>query len=557
MRVLGIVLIIVGALLGGTGGYASATYVRSGDWVLGPAAVVNPGVEHVVVSQYGLLSYDTDIRVTATSDSDLSLGTANPIDTDDYTATITHATITSLSWRTITTTSIAADLKDPAAAPSDVDFWLSRVSGTSPELVIAPGAKVPPQVILVTTTGGPITLRVDYHVAGIRVIVFGVIGVGAALALIGLVLFLLGIRRARRKKSRVTPVAPPVAPPSYQPVPPPWMQGPVSRWVAGLVAVTLVVTSAGCSVPTMPRVPAIPSVPAIPRMPKQTSVPSRADITKVPLTSDQSTAVANDLAHRVFVARLDGYGPTFSPDKWSQAFTDLSLQTYIFDTAFAKASGEKRSAPSCSIEIETVFGSVAAAYPMTATALTKWTCGDASSVRVLAVLTRAHSYSPWFIASESQLEDGTSLEPGKGAPANAEQQAGSAAATDLLTYLNKGTSVTVTPPADLGAFHAVYTVPTAGAVHTMSATIVSGADKQGSFRFAKTANGILVSASYVVTCTSSARPGYELWWDAPLDQVLNQPGHRSVLTRKFGLFATLLLEGNTVAMVGFDVAPIL
>lgn len=50
MRAVGAVLMIIGALLGGTGGYALAQYVRSNDWVVGPSAVVNPDVEHVVVS---------------------------------------------------------------------------------------------------------------------------------------------------------------------------------------------------------------------------------------------------------------------------------------------------------------------------------------------------------------------------------------------------------------------------------------------------------------------------------------------------------------------------
>jgi hypothetical protein len=91
----------------------------------------------------------------------------------------------------------------------------------------------------------------------------------------------------------------------------------------------------------------------------------------------------------------------------------------------------------------------------------------------------------------------------------------------------------------------------------MTATIVNTADKQGSVRFAKTATGTLVNVSYVATCTSQAKPGYEIWLTSPMDQVLGQTGHRTALTRKFGVTATLLIDGSTTTMVGFDALPVL
>lgn len=593
MRAFGVILMIIGVLLGGAGGYASYGYVRSGDWVLGPKAVVNPSTEHVVVSQYGLLSYDSDIRLTATSGSDLFLGTANPVDVDDYTAGVTHTTISALTWRAISATSATPDAKDPVAAPSDVDFWLTTATGKSAELVITPGATDPPQVVLVSKDGAPVTVRVDYRVAGIRIIVFGIIGVGAALALIGLVLFLVGIRRARRRKNPpVAPAAPsgapPLAPiygqapvtlpygptppygqppatppygqppatppygqptPPYgQPTPPPWAQARISRVLAGLVAVTLVATSGGCSIPTAPQ---------LPKAPHQSATISRAQVTKVTLTSEQSTAAGDEISHRVFLARQSGYSPTYSVDGWKQVFTDVSLQGWVFSSTYAKAAQDKTAYADCRMTMDTVYGSVATTYPMTAVVLAWWACGDNRAVKNYTVLTRAHSYSPWFISAESVAEDGTAPEPGRGDVTAADQQAGSASANAVLDYLNVGTLKSFTPPSDLQDFVSACTEPTAAAVHKLSATIVTTADKQGTVRVAKTATGTLVTASYVATCTSQATPNYEIWLTSPLDQVLGQTGHRTALTRKFGVTATMLLDGSSSTMVGFEAVPIL
>jgi hypothetical protein len=56
---------------------------------------------------------------------------------------------------------------------------------------------------------------------------------------------------------------------------------------------------------------------------------------------------------------------------------------------------------------------------------------------------------------------------------------------------------------------------------------------------------------------ATAKSGYELWWRAPLDQVLGQTGHRPVLQRKYGVVVTVLIEGGNATMVGVDANPIL
>lgn len=551
MRAVGIVLMIIGAILGGTGGYALAQYVRSDDWVLGPSALVNPDVEHVVVSQYGLLSYDTDIRVTATSPADFFMGTAHPIDVDDYTAAVTHATITSLSWRAIGTANVSADTMDPAVTPTEGDFWLTKSSGARAELVIAPGAEVPTEVVLISKNGAPITLRVDYQVSGVRVVVFCVIGAGVGLALIGVALLLFGIRRNRHKK-RPAPAGP-VTPPPSPPAPPTWSHGTASRRLAGLVAVALVMSTAGCSLPALPTLPTLPKTPQLPR---HTAVPPRAQLTETPLPSERTTTVSGDLQSRLAHAWWLGHAPSYSPDDWKMLYSDLALQENIYRTAYAKTTKDG-AIPPCRNTIETVFGTLANAYPMTTTVMVRWECGDSLPLRVLTVLTKDHSYSHWFIASESDAEGGVSLEPGFGERRVAEEQLGSKAATDLLGILNQRPSTTVTPTTDLNAFSRACTEPTEGSVRTMSATILTPADKQGTLRFAKTARGTVVTASYVVTCVVTARPGYYVYWPSPLDQVLGQTGHRESLSRKYGVTASILVEETTVTIVGLTAAPIL
>lgn len=478
------------------------------------------------------------------------MGTANPIDVDDYTGAVAHTTITSLSWRAIGTTSTSADTRDPALTPSEGDFWLTEASGASTELVIAPGAEVPTQVVLVSKNGAPITLRVDYRVSGVRVVVFGVIGTGAGPALIGLALLLLGIRRSRRRKARSAPVATPVNPPPYPPAPPSWRQGTASRWLAGLVAVALVASSAGCSLP------AVPKMPKVPQLPRHTAVPPRAQLSETPLSSERTTTVSGDLQSRMAHAWWLGHAPAYSADDWKMIYSDLALQRNIFDTAYAKAT-QAGATSACRNTIETVYGTVAKVYPMTTTVMVRWECGNDLSVRVLTVLTREHSYSHWFIAAESYAEAGVSMEPGFGERNAAEEQLGSKAATDLLGILNQKPNTTVTPTTDLNKFTRSCTEPTTGAVHTMSATILTPTDKDGTLRFAKTATGSVMTASYVVTCVVGARPGYEVWWPAPLDQVLGQTGHRTSLSRRFGVTASILIEGTAVTIVGFRADPIL
>ncbi len=398
MRPVGVILMIIGVLLGGTGGYALAQYIRSDDWVLGRSAVVNAPGERVVISQYGATSFDTDIRLTATSQTEaVFVGTANPIDVADYTADVASATITSMTpLRGIDHTSRAGSSRVPVAAPLDLDFWIAHTYGTGPQSLVLSTADVPSQVVVIAPADGAITLRVDYHVTGIRPIVFGVIGTGGGLVLIGLALLLVGIvRRRRRPRPAPAPVpaqAPPVAPPS-------WPPAPLSRWASALLALTMVSATSGCS---------------LPKLPAHVNVAAQAEITKVPLTLEKSAAVADDLTRRMNTARTQGNAPTFSPDAWKVAYTELALDANVFDTTWKQASGTTESASTCGVVIDEVYGSLATAYPMTTTVVAKWFCGSAATIKVFSVLTRAHSYSPWLIAAEASLVEALPPKSGRG-----------------------------------------------------------------------------------------------------------------------------------------------
>ena len=251
-----------------------------------------------------------------------------------------------------------------------------------------------------------------------------------------------------------------------------------------------------------------------------------------------------------------GHAPSYSADDWKMIYTDLVLQENIYDTTYAKTT-QAGATSACRNTIEAVYGTVAKAYPMTTTVMVRWECGGGLAERVVTVLTKEHSYSHWFIAAESFAEAGVSMEPGYGEHNSAEEQLGSKAATDLLGSLNQHPNTTVTPTADLNVFTRGCSEPTTGSVRTMSATILTPTDKDGTLRFAKTATGTLMTASYVVTCVVTARPGYYVYWPAPLDQVLGQTGHRDSLSKKFGVTASILIEGTTVTIVGLASRPIL
>jgi hypothetical protein len=220
-----------------------------------------------------------------------------------------------------------------------------------------------------------------------------------------------------------------------------------------------------------------------------------------------------------------------------------------------EADGSKEPAPSCSMSLETVYYSVAKAYPMAATALLGVTCNSSGKQYGIVVLTRAHSYSRWLISAQSGLKV-TRPTPGNAAPTVAEDQAAAKAVTAVLDYLQSGSSTVVKASQELARFHTEVRNAPDCSTRAVTARILDNADKQGTYRTAKTSTGTLVTASYVVTVTTIG-VRYDLKFPSPLDQVLGQPGYRPSLKEHLGMVMTMLIDAEGITIVGFQHGQIL
>lgn len=538
MRPVGVILLIIGVVMGGAGGYALAEHVRSGDWVIGGSAVVNTHGERVVVSQYGETSFDTDIRLTARSQTGaVFVGTANPIDVSDYTADVAHSTITSVAPLSgIKTATVPGASKDLAAEPVGLDFWLDHVYGAGSQSLLLAEGDTPSQLVVIAPADSAITLRIDYHEPGIRGIVYGVIGIGGGLALLGLALLLVGTIRVRRRPS-ATP-APPVGPPT-RPL------APLMRWASALIALTMISATSGCS---------------LPRLPAHAQAAAQAEITKVPLSKEKSTRVAEDLNRRLGAAYAHALAPAYSTDGWKDAYSELALESTTFETLLEKADGGQQAPLSCTIVIDEVYGSDVTAYPMATTVLVSWWCGAGRAEKVFMVLSRAHSYSPWFITASARLLEALPPAPGQGVVTGAEKDAGSAAIAALVTYVNTGTIGAVEPPAALKAAYAAVAAASGTDKVTMTAKAANPdtTTYPSSLHTSRTGSGTVTTSSFVVTETSTAPPGYTIHWVAPVDQIfVNQAGEHKTLSRRFAGTASVLTENNRTSVVGWSMSPIL
>ena len=527
MRVLGILLMVIGALVGGSGGYVAATYVQPGDWVVGRAGVANPGGEPVVVSLYGLLSFDTDLRVSATSDKgDVFVGAANPIDVDDYTAGVKHATLTSLSLNGLTAKSDPGTSDLPAAA-NNLDFWVAHASGASEQSVIIPGQGDPAQAVIIGT--GTITARVDYRIPGAYPLVIAAIALGAILFLFGLFLLLRKNRRGPTPAAAETPAAQTAAPPATTPGPLP----PAARLIAGLVALSLVASVSGCSVP---------------RIPAPRKVPDRAAVTKVPLTSQQAVALGADYSARNNVALTQSAAPTFDEKVWDNVDSEVLLESDRFSTAYVKFSNDSSAPTSCTTTVEQVYPSLSSAYPLSAIVSARWDCGSDPGVN-FNVFTKEHTYSPWRLGAQVHVASMTGLDPTTALPTSDDVLIGTAAANDLLGYINTGEAGSV-KVADFENLRQSQLEETSYSTSSITAAILETASGPA-IRTVKAGTGLVTLVTYREVVTQAAKPGSYVSWSDPYDKVYNQAGRRQTLVRPYGVVVALRTEAGSTSVIAW------
>ncbi len=536
MRWLGIVLMFLGAVIGGAGGYASAVAVQPGDWLVGRTETLNPNHERVVVAAYGSTSYASGLRIVATTTDGhaVFIGSANPIDVDDYTAGVARVEITSMAPLRRMETSARQGSKNPPAEPVGLDFWIDHQYGQGAQSLSLTDSRTPDQVMVVGAADEAISVRVDHLVPGLRKVVLGTIGAGALIALIGAGL-VVGSFFRRRNRPQPTP-DPADGPTPPLPAPPP-PTAPLTRWVSVVLAASLVATTAGCTVP---------------RVPARVDVLSRAAITKVPLPDEAVGRVTSSLEQRMGQARRASSPPTYSAESWPLVYSELALTSRTFETALAKATASTAPKSACGLVVAQVYGDRQAAYPMTTTALLKWSCTSELEL-YYSTLTRAHSYSPWLIASEVAATKHDPPKSSQEAVTDDEKREGAQLAATLvnettgdggsLTSYVKQMVDSLNPKSDEMNVTFAFAPPDPGA--NPSATTV-----------AKTQTGTIVTFSCILTATLTARPGYLVYWPPPLDQLLNQTGKHASISRRFLGSFSVMYEGRIPTVLGISARPI-
>ena len=310
------------------------------------------------------------------------------------------------------------------------------------------------------------------------------------------------------------------------------------RWVAGGLAFTMLATASGC---TLPRIPSHQA--------------AEAPTGKAPLTMTQAKIVEKDLTSRLLVANVAGFSPDFSADAWKSVYTGLALSQAVFETTYAKADQDTTSGPKCTVRINDVFGSVAVNYPMTTTVITDWQCaGEGVGRKYFLVLTRDHSYSRWLISANARMDDGLPPVSVEGTVTSAEQEAGLATVSLLIDYINTGRSGDMVVGPRLKDFYTKSTSTDEAATDTIRAALPS---TPAAVQVTKTAKGTITTVSFASAVASVAKKGYVIYWPKPLDQVLKQPGERTVLAKAYACFATILVENGRTYVVGWDVGLVL
>lgn len=233
-RLLAVALVVIG--LGGIGlGILGATVwapatERSATVTLedpGAAVVIDPGVLYVGGHEGTL---------TVTGASDVSLVPATPGDIEAYLGTAHYTRVTGVpDWSTLATEDVQPTGDPTVPAPTGADLWPTVMTSASPsktpiadlwELDGGADPAQPYRALLVMTDGtqpGAQTITVTWPVEATNAWVPYATAIGALLAVLGLILFVLDFssRRARRRQAaeeleeeaaaREAAVAPPVS----------------------------------------------------------------------------------------------------------------------------------------------------------------------------------------------------------------------------------------------------------------------------------------------------------------------------------------------------------
>lgn len=494
------VLFVVGAALSALG-MAAACWIGPDDWLERAPVIANPGGEHVVVTDYALLSFRTPIRITASADGgEVFLGVAHAIDADDYLGHVTARRVTYLDPFGLTTVARPGTTPTLPVRPQGLDLWEDAVTGPGHQSLQGLFWERPVQVVVTTATDDarPLRISIANQTPGGFAICCGVTAAGAAVIASALLL-----RRRRVRK--------PVVEPSLR------VRDRTRSWPA-LATVAALLATAGCV-----------------DLPVHQALPERAGLTKASLTREEATELAASYDQRNNAALTAAAAPGYSTKAWHNADTALILDEDLFTTESDHLAKSTRKPDFPVTGIESVFATPITAYP--AIAVTSGTFETepitAGTDRRLTLFRREHSYLPWLQVAAAPLT--LSQVP---TPASALVAPDTAAALRLAEALREtlqsGRAGSVALPAGLRKERTDHNSRSKERTESWSVALLSE-----HLACVTTAVGTLTVASFVVRVKLIAREGWVWSWQAPYDKLYDQVGDRSELDYSMGLIAVV------------------
>jgi hypothetical protein len=503
---------------------AGAIGIGPDDWLDSPPQLVNPGGEVALVTNYGLLSQSFPLRISASAQrGDVFVGVGHAVDVDDYVAATATAQLGWFSPYGLISEPRTAQNPSLPAAPTGVDFWTARVSGSGTQTLVGNFAGLPVEAVVTTANGeaGDLRVSIGSQLAGAFVGSLAAIGLGSALLAFG---GWRGWRDLRRHRTD-TKAEPSASPPTTRGRRV-WRQAatPVLSWA-------LVLAGTGCTAQPV----GIGHVPITPR----------AALTRNPLDGLDLAAVAADYDRRNNPAIAAAAAPRYSATEWTQADGELVLASDRFITAWDRVLKRKETHRPCRTTYGAAFPGIAvSSYPMTIMVTVGMTCepGVDPAQDDIAVLSRSHSYSAWLLVAEVPAGKLTPPTPDASVPSTDEAPAANDAAAGLVRYLNVGKTELVLP-ADLTKWRTQRLRASRWSTSTWSAAVLPRG-----IRLGRSEAGTVAVVSLLITQTTTAKTGASVGWKSPWNRVYQQTGSYHRTSERFGLFVAVLVRDGQVSI---------
>lgn len=536
-RFMAIVAVLIG-LVALAGGIAGAVVVGSDDIVSTSKSL--PHGASVAVSRPGLLDYDGwTMRVSATNaDGEVFVGAGHPVDVSDYVRGVKRVEVTEVALGGLSTNTVEDKAQTPTGDPTAASFWTAQASGAGTQQVDL-DLEAQPIAFYAGPLGesGALTLSVGLRIP--RLFTYAL-----ALAAIGLALLVAGVVLLRRRPGGGE--ATDTGPTGQRAVPPTQSPAMERRRHSSVVVLGCVLALGGCGI--VPQ-----QAGTDPSGAERKAALTQADLAEVWKVYDRDNNAAIKAAH----------APTFDPKRWASVDTGITLKRDHFQTAYAKAAGDRGTPPTLTHVAGAVYAPGFSAYPMhalttyTATSTAAGYKADPSSVGV-ALLTRSRAAAGWRMEASLAVPKATLPKPAAAGaastPSAADLTKARAAADAVANYFRTG-KATIAVVGELKELRddANEQIKSGATEVVMDADYFPGgsdATAGGAIRTIRVTGGLLAVVSWTGTQRIQAADGTSYSWrDQTTAKLLGQTGQRTFILRRMGSSALISIPDKGAATV--------